>query len=120
MGWTGEDSQRQRAARPVAGRFASIERLGSEGDRIDLMMDRPLQAEAIDRHFTARIAMVHDPLTLFATRDLFTPLTRKVLMTSRQESLGATEWALDGATGSQPSRPWLAVGRGEATRLYQR
>ncbi|TCM07418.1 beta-L-arabinofuranosidase domain-containing protein [Sphingomonas sp. PP-CC-3G-468] len=110
----------QPVARPIPGRFASIERRWHDGDRVDLMMDRPLRAEAIDRHFTDRVAMVHGPLALFATGDRFTPLTRKQVMTLRQTSSGTATWTLDGGTGIQSFRPWFALAGGEATRLYQR
>jgi hypothetical protein len=107
------------APAPVAGRFATSTREWRDGDRVDLLIDRPLRAEPVDGRATDRFAMVQGPLALFATGDRFTPLTRAKLMSLRQVEPGAEKWALEGGTGRQSFRPWFAIG-GEATRLYQR
>lgn len=100
----------------VSGRFATIARTWRTGDRVDLILDRTLRAEAVDAQHPDRIAMMQGPLALFATGGGFTPLPRDRLRTLAQQAAGSTEWRLEGAPFT--FKPFFAV-ESEPTRLYQ-
>ena len=100
------------------GRFAAIRREWRDGDRIDLLIDRPLRAEPVDAQHPARVAMMQGPLALFATGDRFMPYRRDQLLTLRQTSAGEPRWTMPADGGAQVFRPWFGIDGGP-TRLYQ-
>lgn len=113
--WAGPGSPiavngRQIALAP-AGRFATIDRIWREGDRIDLTIARPLRLEAVDAQHPNRVALMHGPLALFATGSDMPAFTRGQLLAARQTG---TSWAV----GDRVFKPFFAI-EGETTRLYQ-
>jgi DUF1680 family protein len=102
----------------VPGRFATIEREWRDGDRVELRIDRPLRAEAVDAQHADRVAMMHGPLALFAAGGDFAPYSRAQLASLRQGAPGGTEWTFGGRPDAPRFRPYFAIER-EPTRLYQ-
>jgi DUF1680 family protein len=100
----------------VPGRFATVSRTWRGGDRIMLVLDRTLRAEAVDAEHPTRVAMMLGPLALFATGGGFTPLAEERLRTLTQRAPGSSEWRIAGV--SQSFKPFFAI-ETEPTRLYQ-
>jgi len=113
--WAGPGSPVAVNGRQIAlappGRFATIDRIWREGDRIDLTIARPLRLERVDAQHPNRVALMHGPLALFATGSDVPAFTRDQLLAARQ--IG-TSWAV----GDRVFKPFFAI-EGETTRLYQ-
>ncbi len=105
-------------ARVTRGAFHEIRREWRDGDRITLVIDRPLRLEAVDEKHPDLAALMQGPLALFAVGDRFLPFTRRELLTAMQAEPRASEWRVVTADGTQTFRPYYAIGR-ESTRLYQ-
>ena len=103
---------------PKAGTFHEIRREWHDGDRIALVLDRPLRLEAVDEKHSDLLAVMQGPLALFAVGDRFLPFTRKDLMSVRQTAAGASDWRVSTADGTQRFKPYYVIGS-ETTRLYQ-
>lgn len=121
--WAGSGTRLAINGRPdptriVPGRFASLDRLWRDGDRIDLVIDRTLRAEPVDAQHPERVAMMHGPLALFAIGDDLPSFKPEQLASLRQTAQGATEWCIAGQPRGPAFRPYFEIGS-EPTRLYQ-
>jgi hypothetical protein len=121
--WAGGNStisvNGQRVPQPiVAGSWHEIRRTWNDGDRIELILDRPLRLEMVDRQHPDLVALMQGPLALFALGDRMLPFTRRELMSVRQVAARSSEWRVVTADGAQSFKPYYAVGL-ESTRLYQ-
>ncbi|HEY2070152.1 MAG TPA: beta-L-arabinofuranosidase domain-containing protein [Rhizomicrobium sp.] len=121
--WAGRDTSvainGRRVPGPViAGTFQEIHREWRDGDRVALVIDRPMRLEAVDEKHPDLVALMHGPLALFATGDRFLPFTRRDLLSARQIAAGEPEWRVVTADGAQTFKPYYAIDR-EGTRLYQ-
>jgi DUF1680 family protein len=102
----------------VAGSWHELRRSWSNGDRIELVLERPLRLERVDEQHPDLVAVMAGPLALFALGERFLPFTRRDLLAVRQPSTASTDWQVSTADGTQTFRPYYAVGF-ETTRLYQ-
>ena len=102
----------------MPGTFHKIQRTWSDGDRIELTLDRPLRLEAVDEKHPDLLAIMQGPLALFAVGDRFLPFNRNELLTARQSSAGSAEWRISTGDGVQVFKPYFAIDS-ETTRLYQ-
>lgn len=98
----------------MPGRFATIDRVWREGDRIDLTINNTLRLEPVDEQHRNRVALMWGPLALFAIGADVPDYTREQLFDARQTQ-GAPEWQL----GDRVFKPFFAIGD-ETTRLYQK
>jgi hypothetical protein len=105
-------------AQLAPGGFHEIHRTWSDGDRIELTLERPLRLEPVDEKHPNLVAVMQGPLALFAVGERFLPLRRSELLSVAQTAAGSSEWRLATADGVQSFRPYSAVGNG-TTRLYQ-
>jgi len=103
------------AADTTPGRFATIARTWRQGDRIELVLPRPLRTEAVDRHHPSRIAVLQGPLALFATGKSLRSYNREEMAGVRQVP-GTARWTL--SDGTESFRPFFGIGD-DTTRLYQ-
>jgi hypothetical protein len=101
-----------------AGAFQEIQRTWSDGDRIELTLDRPLRLEAVDEKHPEMLAIMQGPLALFAVGKRFLPFNRSELLTVHQTSPGSAEWRISTGDGVQAFKPYFAI-NSETTRLYQ-
>ena len=102
----------------VAGSWHEVRRTWNDGDRIELILDRPLRLEMVDAQHPDVVALMQGPLALFALGDRMLPFTRRELMSVRQVAASSSEWRALTADGTQSFKPYYAVGL-ESTRLYQ-
>jgi uncharacterized protein len=121
--WAGANSaisvNGKRVPQPiVAGSWHEIRRTWNDGDRIELILDRPLRLEMVDAQHPDLVALMQGPLALFALGDRMLPFTRRELMSVRQVAASSSEWRVVTADGAQSFKPYYAVGL-ESTRLYQ-
>jgi DUF1680 family protein len=121
--WAGANSaisvNGKRVPQPiVAGSWHEIRRTWNDGDRIELILDRPLRLEMVDAQHPDLVALMQGPLALFALGDRMLPFTRRELMSVRQVAARSSEWRVVTADGAQSFKPYYAVGL-ESTRLYQ-
>ena len=121
--WSGHGTSvavngRRVSAPATPGTFHEIRREWRDGDRIALVIDRPLRLEAVDEEHPDLVALMQGPLALFAAGDRFLPFTRRDLMTAAQAGPQASEWRVVTADGAQSFRPYYVIGR-DSTRLYQ-
>jgi DUF1680 family protein len=121
--WAGANSaisvNGKRVPQPiVAGSWHEIRRTWNDGDRIELILDRPLRLEMVDAQHPDVVALMQGPLALFALGDRMLPFTRRELMSVRQVAASSSEWRALTADGTQSFKPYYAVGL-ESTRLYQ-
>jgi DUF1680 family protein len=100
------------------GAFHKIQRTWSDGDRIELSLDRPLRLEAVDDKHPDLLAIMQGPLALFAVGKRFLPFNRSELLTVRQTAAGSAEWQISTGDGVQVFKPYFAIDS-ERTRLYQ-
>jgi DUF1680 family protein len=109
----------KRLAQPLTpGAFHKIQRTWSDGDRIELTLDRPLRLEAVDEKHPDLLAIMQGPLALFAVGNRFLPFNRSELLTAQQTSAGSAEWRISTGDGVQVFKPYFAI-NSEMTRLYQ-
>jgi DUF1680 family protein len=101
----------------VAGGWHELQRTWRDGDRIELVIERPLRLEPVDEQHPDLVAVMAGPLALFALGERFLPFTRRDLL-AVQQSAGSTDWQARTADGTQRFRPYYAIGF-ETTRLYQ-
>ena len=102
----------------TAGAFHEIQRTWSDGDRIELTLDRLLRLEAVDEKHPKLLAIMQGPLALFAVGNRFLPFNRSDLLSVRQTSAGSAEWRTSTGDGGQVFKPYFAISS-ETTRLYQ-
>jgi uncharacterized protein len=102
----------------MAGEFHEIRRTWNDGDRITLMLDRPLRLEAVDERHPNLLAVMQGPLALFAVGERFLPVKREELMSVAQSAANSAEWRMSTSDGRQIFRPYFAIESG-TTRLYQ-
>jgi DUF1680 family protein len=102
----------------IAGSWHELRRTWRDGDRIELVLDRPLRLEPVDEQHPDLVAVMAGPLALFALGERFLPFTRRDLLAVRQVSATSPAWQVSTADGAQSFRPYYAVGF-ETTRLYQ-
>jgi uncharacterized protein len=93
----------------VPGSFASVSRAWRDGDRVDIVLPRPLRLEPIDAGRPDTVALLAGPLVLFAvTSDGAPPrATREQLLAATQT--GKRAWAVRGATASTTFLPFVAI-----------
>jgi DUF1680 family protein len=102
----------------TAGTFHEIQRTWSDGDRIELTLDRPVRLEAADEKHPELLAIMQGPLALFAVGNRFLPFNRSELLTVRQTSAGSADYRISTGDGMQVFKPYFAISS-ETTRLYQ-
>lgn len=121
-------------AEPVPGTFLHLRREWSDGDRIELTIDRPLRLEAIDLEHPEIVAPAQGPLALFALENLPAgqapqkdkpiagvpaKLPKGELFRIRQSGDGAREWRLPAASADIRFKAFCDIGE-EHYRLYHR
>ncbi|HKD20761.1 MAG TPA: beta-L-arabinofuranosidase domain-containing protein [Rhizomicrobium sp.] len=102
----------------MPGRFHEIRREWHDGDRIALVLDRPLRLEAVDEKHPDLVALMQGPLALFAVGQRLLPFRRRELLSAQQVAAGSTEWRVATVDGTQTFKPFYAIDEG-TTRLYQ-
>src|SRR5262249_3098434 len=72
--------------------FATIERVWSSGDRIEVTLPKRLELKAIDAEHPDLVALVNGPMVLFAIGYDLPKFDRSALLAARQTTAGAAEW----------------------------
>ena len=67
-----------------SGSFAAVEREWKDGDRIEYTIDMPFRLESIEPAQPNIVALLHGPVTLFATDPAVGQFTRAELLAARQ------------------------------------
>jgi len=98
------------------GFFAAIERTWRNGDVVSIEFEMPLRLEAVDAQHPYLVAVLHGPITLFATGELPEQIRRADLLSVRQD---AREWSLKNGSQTTLFKPFTEIGD-EIYRLYQR
>jgi uncharacterized protein len=102
---------------PEPGRFARLDRMWKNGDRIEMEFEMPKRLEAVDPQHPNVQALMEGPLALFSVGEQPASVKRQELLTAAQVSTGATDWQVKTATGTLKLRPFAAIGD-ETYRLY--
>ncbi|HKF49039.1 MAG TPA: beta-L-arabinofuranosidase domain-containing protein [Terracidiphilus sp.] len=102
---------------PEPGRFATLQRTWSNGDRIEVEFDMPTTLEAVDPQHLNLLAPVHGPLALFSVGTIPAGLRKQDLIAMTQSAAGSTDWQAKTAAGTLTLRPFTAI-RDEHYRLY--
>jgi len=102
---------------PEPGRFATLQRTWSNGDRVEVEFDMPTTLEVVDPQHPNLLAPVRGPLALFSVGPVPAELRRKDLLGIVQVAQGSSDWQARTATGTLTLRPFPAIGD-EHYRLY--
>jgi DUF1680 family protein len=100
------------------GKFAVVTRTWKSGDRLALEFDIPLTLQAVDAQHPNLVALQYGSLALFAMLPVATPLTRSILLNSRQIASGSLDWETTANSRKISFRPFQGIGD-EHYRLYQ-
>ena len=94
---------------PVAdikpGSFAEIQRKWRGGEKIELVLPRPLKLKPADERHADLVALCSGPLVLFAIGEDLPKLHRETLLAARQTASASTEWR----SGDVRFLPWWAL-----------
>ena len=101
------------------GKFARVDRIWKNGDRIEVEFDMPTVLEAVDAQHPNLMAVVHGPLALFAVGEVPAAVSKQDLLSAGQVAAGSMDWQAKTAVGTVALRPFAAIGD-EHYRLYLR
>jgi hypothetical protein len=99
------------------GRFATIQRTWTNGDRIEIEFDMPTTLEPVDPQHPNLLAAVHGPLALFSVGEIPGDLRKQDLLAMTQAGQGSTDWQAKTASDALTLRPFTAI-KNEHYRLY--
>ena len=103
------------AANAAPGKFARVDRIWKNGDRIEIEFDMPTVLEAVDAEHPNLMAVMHGPLALFAVGEIPAAVSKKDLLGAEQVGAGSKDWR----RGALTLRPFAAIGD-EHYRLYMK
>jgi DUF1680 family protein len=89
------------------GRFAQVERLWRNGDRIELEVPMKARTEAIDKQHGDIMALLMGPLVLFAMTESQPPVTREQLLAVKKS--GAVSWQVETSGPPLKMLPWTEI-----------
>lgn len=110
--WTEQPSirvnGRQIAAAVKPGTFASLRQKWRSGDQIELELPRQLVLKAVDSEHPDLVALVYEPLVLFAVTTETPQFTRKQLLSAERAGAESHEWRVNASGRSIRFTPfWI-------------
>jgi len=102
--------------RLVPGTFASLSRLWTDGDRIELDLPLRTRLEPLDKRHTNTVALLYGPLVLFGIRPTDKSVNRNDLL-SAQKSANNT-WQAAAPAGPQKFLPFTAINNEPYTTYF--
>lgn len=99
------------------GRYATLQRTWSNGDRIEIEFDMPTTLEPVDPQHPNLLATIHGPQALFAVGEIPTDLRPADLLAITQSASGSADWQAKTGSGTLTLRPFTAI-KDEHYRLY--
>ncbi len=99
------------------GRFATVERTWSRGDRVEVEFDMPVMLEAVDAQHPNLVAPVRGPLTLFSVGAIPAGLRREDVLGMTQAAPGSADWQVKTERGALTLRAFPKI-EDERYRLY--
>ena len=91
------------------GTFASLRRTWHTGDRIDLELPHGLELRAVDAAHPDTVAVVYGPLVLFAVSGSVPKVSKRELLTAKQQRPEGHIWRVETADGAFRLMPFWAI-----------
>ena len=99
------------------GGWAELDRVWSDGDRVELSLDMPLRLLPLDSQHANLVALLHGPLALFAIAPGDNKPTKSQWMATRKVSASG-EWMVQSDRDKVLMKSFAAISN-EHYRLYQ-
>jgi DUF1680 family protein len=101
----------------IPGRFARLDGLWKNGDRIELEFDAMTTLEAVDPQHPGLVAPVNGPLALFGVGEIPKNMQRAALLRAERISSGSSAWQAKTESGIVTLKPFASI-QDEVYRLY--